>query len=410
MRILNNNQIGMATLMISVVMLTSIALMSVYTAQVGVMEQKISANHYRAKQAFEAAQAGLDHIIFNLDMRIVENALCTGGGSGVGVCDTRGLGSGTGNRADFVDGSGDSVLSNLSNGGAQAIGDYDIQFSQNATNPEMIDFTLSGYSGDNIGGGAPNQVVSQSIMRQPLLSYPPPAALISRGSQTLDTNVTVTNTSGNLPPAAWAGAAIAPGSAVINVTSVDDASIGGYYPSDATLAALTLGDVTADPVEPNKFFENFFSESFVNFQNRAEIIDCEANCTQAAFAGLVNGVGTPTDNAIIWVDAENAGAYSTLALNGAINLGTAASPVILIVDGNLNMTNVGVNIFGVVYTTQDLGFANTDGNVNGALVSEGNITITAANSVNVTYDNTVMTNIGANFARFTRVAGSWRDF
>jgi len=400
----------MATLMISVVMLTSIALMSVYTAQVGVMEQKISANHYRAKQAFEAAQAGLDHIIYNLDMRIVANALCTGGGAGDGVCDTRGIGGGVGNKANFVDGNGDTVLSDLSNGGVLAIGDYDLQFSQNGNNPEMIDFTLSGYSGDNIGGASPNQVVSQSVLRWPILSNTPPAPLIARGSLSLDTNVAVTNTSGNLPPAAWAGGAIAVGAAVIDVDSNDDTSIGGYYQNEAPLAGLTLGNLAVDPVEPNLFFENFFSESFVNLKNRANTVNCGGGCTQAALAGLVNVAGVPTGNGIIWIDAENAGVYSTLTLGGAINLGTEASPVILIVDGNLNMTDVGVDIFGVVYTTQDLGVANTAGNVDGAIITEGDINITAASSINVTYNSNVMSNIGANFARFTRVAGSWRDF
>ncbi|MDO9371045.1 MAG: pilus assembly PilX N-terminal domain-containing protein, partial [Gammaproteobacteria bacterium] len=54
---------GVATLITSLALLLAITLLTFAAARVGIMEQRISANDYRAKQGFEAAQAGIEFAI-----------------------------------------------------------------------------------------------------------------------------------------------------------------------------------------------------------------------------------------------------------------------------------------------------------------------------------------------------------
>ncbi|OUR73995.1 hypothetical protein A9Q78_01895 [Methylophaga sp. 41_12_T18] len=54
-------QQGAATLVVSVVLLLILTLVTIYAARVGLQDQRISGNDYRAKKAFSAAQAGLDY-------------------------------------------------------------------------------------------------------------------------------------------------------------------------------------------------------------------------------------------------------------------------------------------------------------------------------------------------------------
>lgn len=56
-------QHGVATLIIVLILLFSITGITLYAAQSGIMEQKVSANDYRAKQLQEAADAGLEYAV-----------------------------------------------------------------------------------------------------------------------------------------------------------------------------------------------------------------------------------------------------------------------------------------------------------------------------------------------------------
>lgn len=56
-----NRQSGAATLLVAVILLIVITVVTIYTANVGLQDQRISGNDFRAKVAFSAAQAGLDY-------------------------------------------------------------------------------------------------------------------------------------------------------------------------------------------------------------------------------------------------------------------------------------------------------------------------------------------------------------
>jgi len=61
MNIQYKNQKGAVTLIVAVMLLVILTLVTIYSARVGLQDQKISGNDFRAKSSFSAAQAGLDY-------------------------------------------------------------------------------------------------------------------------------------------------------------------------------------------------------------------------------------------------------------------------------------------------------------------------------------------------------------
>lgn len=62
-RININKQQGAATLMMSMIVMVAVTLLSIYSAKTAVIEQRISANEYRAMEVNQAASAGLDYAL-----------------------------------------------------------------------------------------------------------------------------------------------------------------------------------------------------------------------------------------------------------------------------------------------------------------------------------------------------------
>ena len=58
-----NRQSGVATLVVVLVLLFSISGLTLYAANTGVLEQKISGNDYRARQLSDAAEAGIEFTV-----------------------------------------------------------------------------------------------------------------------------------------------------------------------------------------------------------------------------------------------------------------------------------------------------------------------------------------------------------
>ena len=396
MSIMKYKQTGMATLMISVILLTSIGLMSIYSAQVSVMEQKISANYYRSTQAFESGQAGLDNVIQNLNAQIVD-AIAAGGDE------------------NTVFAEADKSLVQLSNStgttGGQSIGSYQLTVTNNVMVNEVVDsnlveITLAGFSGDNNAADAiPNEVIKQRLFRTPILNGAPPAPLIAKGDITLNGSVSIENKEEDSLAASWSGGATSIGTANIDVTSNDGSTVGGYSENQAALAGL--GD---------DMFGNFFSESQQSLKNRSKVVSCNggSGCSQSNLSTVINTDGTPKGSNIVWVDAKNVNAegvttgYDKLVIGGSnFQMGTTDNPVILIVDGDFEISG-GADFHGVIYTTQDFSNGNNDANITGSLISEGNIT--ATDGLNLTYDNSTFAKMDLSVARYVRVAGSWKDF
>lgn len=134
-----------------------------------------------------------------------------------------------------------------------------------------------------------------------------------------------------------------------------------------------------------------------------------ATCTD------VNTALAENPNRIIWVQGN-------LALTAP--LGTAAAPVLLIVDGETLTLGPGVQIHGFVYMTG----GDTDTStillppdaptaITGAVVAEGRLLtdytgtpLPVANRLTITYDAALLELLRTTYGSWVRLPGSWRDF
>lgn len=96
------------------------------------------------------------------------------------------------------------------------------------------------------------------------------------------------------------------------------------------------------------------------------------------------------------------------------NIGTAAEPVVMLVDGDVQHTALGTRIYGLVYVRM-AGAATSwnvsgSGEITGAAVTDGGLTSTVASGPTVVYDPDVLNLVRFNVGSFVRVPGSWRDF
>jgi len=109
----------------------------------------------------------------------------------------------------------------------------------------------------------------------------------------------------------------------------------------------------------------------------------------------------------IWI-TQTGGSTADIAGNAVI--GSAAHPVLIVVNGNLSISG-NATIYGFIYviggvTTGFLG--NTA--ITGGVVSSDNMTITG--NTTVVFSTTVLTNLQKelNASYFAKVPGLWKDF
>ncbi len=407
---LPSNQRGMTTILMATVMIFTISMISIYAAQVGVMEQKISANHYRAKQAFEAAQAGIDIALNEIDFNSLNSLLNADPAKSSWT------------HSELID-----VLTNtsnkqqLQNSSGVTVGEYRLAMSltNGAGDTSLLDLTAYGFASDVVSpaddGSNANQTSTVRLYRTPTIAYMPQAAIVATQAVNVNNpNVTITNDQNDIMAAVWSGGNTNAASTTIDVTnsSGDSDPAGGIYENDAALAGLdpaTTGD------NGEALFQNFFKMNKNQLKQRATVVDCKSGCTQA---DLLDDSGNPLSG-IVWVDTRNDNGtpndfsddtFNQLSIDTAFDLGSTNNPVILIVDGQLVMNHSSAKISGLVYTSQDLTMKDpaNAGQFVGSVVSEKGVDINQ--NVSFTYDPTLSANLQNQQTFYTRVAGSWKDF
>ncbi len=398
-------QHGMATLLMSMVMIFTVSMISIYAAQIGVTEQKISSNHYRNKQAFEAAQAGLDIALSQLNFEALSALITDNNPSLEHVALIAEL-------DDYV-----GINSTLTNAAGTFItGRYRLRLARvaGAANNDILVFTSYGYVNDvtpEADNSNANQTITMKLKKsQPAGFTPPPANFVALGDVHLGGNngskQNLYNTTGDPMATVWASGAVS-GTASYTTMHVDNGyetdPQNGIYQNHTDLqiiAAIADADVRGETL-----FQNFFGLSKSQMKSQATVVDCFVACKKADLEDL----GFPK---IVWVDAYDAatGTYKTLDINGDYidgTLGGVSNPIILIVDGNLKINISPTAINGMIYTTQS--FLNAKGTINitGSLISEGDMFIDG--QVTSTYDKNALEEALLDPATYTRLPGSWID-
>jgi len=407
-------QQGMATMLMSLIMMVTISLISLYAAQVSVIEQKISGNHFRAKQAFESAQAGMDASIDKITATIID------------TLPTNGAGNKVGSEADIPLDPTLAAMFNTNSG----FGHYKVSFSTvDALEPDKVKVTVYGFSGDNGSTNIndANQVIEQIVETTQVLFHQPHSAIISGGSVSVNGDVTITNTApvtqnslgdDEAKPTIWAANNISDTGASITTSSGDDE----FY-EDSRLQDLINSSATPDPddvqvTQNEDFFANYFNDNKLRTKNRNPVVNCESGCNTSDFISklsdlnMIDANGMNLRTQVIWVDAydESTGTAATLNFNDNFTLGSVNQSVVLYVEGKFRMSDRNAEVNGLVYTTDDFNNGTGRGTINGSLISEGNVS--TSGRMNFTYDRDVISNLMTSdgTTRYVRIAGTWKDF
>lgn len=358
---------GAATLLFTVTLLTLSTLIILFATNFAVMQDKITANLNRNSQAFEAAEAGLE---FGINYLQVNSA---------------------------------TILANPVNGFIPAYSNASTtnvilannsKFSITYANPiannyTLITMTSTGTSDD----GLATRVVSQRINFGSMLANAPSVPLTSESSVSMTGNANVRNTTST--STIVAGLDVSIGGSATTILASGISSTSGNIKADVQQNVTSLQTMSqAD------FFATYFGVPMATAKtNSAHFY---TNSTSTNYSSTLNGM-TATS---IWIDQTG----GTATINGNVTIGSATDPVLLVVNGNIDITG-NVTFYGFLFV---IGEASTDilGNVtlNGAMAGQAPINLTG--NVNINYDSAVLTQVKnkSTTSYYAKVPGTWKDF
>lgn len=411
-----HTQRGSTTLLITIVLMLVLWL-AVAASQRGlVFSQRSSTNQYRAAQAFDAAEAGLDWAIAQLNSGTPIDANCRAGAdTGPSFID-RYLELPT-DDAHLADGpmprrdpaalqaacvkvagtwscscptSGTPMLPTPADADGPTVS-FVVQFEAGTT-PGVVQLVSRGCSGGAplcaASGSEPPEARTQlqvAIARLPGLDSEPAAALTVRGAMQASTALAVTHQN--------------PASSGITVHA------GGEI--DAPLLTLTTvpgapgwaSVIDHDPALTALSGPGFFASVFRMDKQlwKAQPMVRQLRCSSACDRALTEAQAS---HRLLWLDGG-------LHLDTPITLGTPERPVLLVVDGPVQL-NAAAVIHGVVYGTSAEWADHAGTQVHGAVLIEGELR--ADGVTQVRHDAAALKRLHHRTGTFARVAGSWRDF
>jgi len=352
-----NHQRGFATLLTSLIILVGITLITLFTARTTLMEQRMSANHYRSSQAFYAAQAALEIGIGYINQNGTDDLL-----------------------GKVFPPSGDPLLLEypFNNGATLTLNSPDNCYQLIAT----------GKSDDQIGSRTISQCVTTLDISR---GDGPEQPLISRTSVSLTGNASVINRYGNTT--IWSGALVTLGNSNSIKTYILD---GTPLPTDPTEKTLLLENtdsteatqiisssnlgigfdiIESDPALSALTANEFFDNTFV--LPRGDIKTLAQNAGQLFPASDIANIDGLTG--LIWVEGD-----SSLSVG---DIGTSTQPAIVIFNGNAQISGNPI-IHGLVYVFGQLKVSGTV-SVVGASVVEGDPSLVPTGQNPVTGNGTL---------------------
>ena len=454
----HRRQRGAASLIVVMVLFFIMSLVAAYTSRNLIFEQRTSVNQYRATQAFEAAEAGMEWAIAQLNGGRIDNSCLEAGvtnadtsfrqrylaintnpapdpASGMVTALTRPAGAGNPpvpRRAGCVwDGTAwscrcpsdsDPVLPVPA--GTGIFPAFWISFSTDGvTRPGVVQMVINGCTrvdtaclsssanSTNVEGRA---LVSALVALKGAIATPPVAALTVFGDVLrvgAANDLSVFNTD------VERGGVTVHASGTVNPTRVVLGSAPGtpgsesLIPSDDAMGklinpALMPADLTAaGRLAADRAYASTFGlwPNTSRWQPGAVRLTCPAGGCRAALADAI----ALNPDRVIWIEGD-------LTLESAGDVGslpnpadfTVAGPAVVIATGNLIVTSAGVRVFGLIYTRSG-GWAG-GGEIHGAAIVEGNLAATAAQTV--VLNGNVLDTLRLRAGSFVRVPGGWRDF
>jgi Tfp pilus assembly protein PilX len=412
---------GAATLIVTLLMFLAMALVAIFVNRNLVFEQRSAANQVRSTQAFEAAEAGLEwalaqlndpqrigpdcrpsadpaatsfrsrHLAFDRTTASFTPVTWNQAGTPTALQPSC-VRSATGWSCSCPSQSLPTLVPPAGNAPAEA---FALQFAAGAK-PGTVRVIATGCS--NFAGvcqpGSTTRADATAKLEVALgllagLRTPPAATLTTRGAFDADAAALgLRNPDPATGIALHAGGTIAAGHAQLTAPA-------GAPPS----STLVGNDTALASLSTDRFFASYFGLDKAAWKNQPAVtrITCNGDCGSA----LASAIGATADTALIWVDGD-------LDLAGPITLGSLQQPVVIIASGAARL-NGAIALHGVIYAAA-LRWDGTSGGafVRGAALSETDYQ--GNGTPEFFYDTAVLTTLKGNSGSFARVSGSWRDF
>jgi hypothetical protein len=413
-------QQGMATLIVVIVVLIITTLMVFFATKVGLLDQRMAGNEVRYKEAFAAAEAGLDMAVQRFENQFATNF--SGAGSWATVITNSAIATGTESDGTTAETGEPSFGVTLTNVGTLVGG------------VNVYRISSTGLSADGTGTATVSREVT---MKSILGGSAPDVPIIVNGSVGAggDFNIVANpNGGGNgVPVSIWTGGSSPAGdvsmtgsSATCNIQYFDGTNPQCSNPSGNT-ELISDGDgstLTAqnsafpdvlpnDPNFPDDLFQFLFGVARAKWQTVYDMANSEHQVV-ADCSGLNATSGQKFRLWWITGDCEIAA--------GQI-IGSSADPVILVInDSELEMKGGNNRIYGLAFlfnnpsnvATPSADFGGSPA-IYGSLISD--IGAAMNGSYSVVYDPTVMRSLtpggavddSGNYS-IAFIPGSWRDF
>ena len=375
---MKTTQRGAATVAITLMLSLAILLSVAFAHRSMLFEVKTSTNQYRAAQAHEAAEAGLEWAIAQLNSEIpvgddclpslsaaatpfrersiaTMQARCTEAGSGWS-CSCP--------YSDELPASSDSLA-------------FTVRFASSST-PGLLQLSATGTAAQR---GAPVRL-QVMVGRLPGLDTLPIAALTVRGTATASFGIHHTDPR-------TGGLTVHSGGA-FDTTPLSLTSTPGTPPS----ASVVTSDAALAHLSAQGLFASVFRMDKAAWRAQPVVHDmgCESDCS----AALAQAAAT---HSLIWLRGG-------LRIGAPVVLGTPERPVLLVVDGPVQL-QANTVIHGVIYTT-DAAWTDTVGaTIQGAVIAEGDLH--ASGNTQIHHHGEVLDALHQRTGTYARLPGSWRD-
>jgi hypothetical protein len=417
-------QQGAVALIVTTVLFFALALMAVFVNRNLVFEHRSSANQYRATQAFEAAEAGAEWALAQLNnpQRLGPDCLPSNdaaaasfqaqhfsanpAASSAQFTPTQWLQAGVfqplqaacvAGPLSWVCSCPQGVPPALSPpAGREAAPAFTVQFVAGRA-PGTVGVVATGctaWGGECApAAGSPADATAQVNATWgllPALRTLPAATLTVRGGVQVGSAALSVH---NVHPAS--GLAIHAGEHI----DAEQAMLQGP-PGGAPDQALAADDARLASLSPTAFFAAYFGLSPADWKKQPKVqhVVCPTDCRSA----VTNAVAAADGSALIWVEGD-------LLLDGPATVGSANQLVVLVASGTVRLRGA-VKLYGVLYG-QALRWDDTSAagaELHGAALSESSYEGNGTPQLH--YDHTLLNLLTHQPAAWARVSGSWRDF
>ncbi len=422
---LGRRQEGMATLLIALIIMISVTLVVIFTAQTAVLEQRMSGNEVRMKQTNVAAQAGLERAMAYMQQNSVPTVLSEDQGFATGeyrvaFLDAEISGDALGTIDDVCPADPNNFPAQSTINQFRKTWDGTSEPEEGDTLQEAVVFAC-GWSDDRSG----RKALMVGMQAGPAVANPPDNPLLARGGIDVAGNVGVYNAYTNLTIRSGREAEISGNAGTTYMrdpsqpppTLDEDVPAPGPNNMDSRYLEMSAKDqigldvVDFDPGlnqgSGDDFFKNFMGYTKEEYrENVAAHRLNQGDLDQTDGDG--NSISYDKWGQTIWVDGQG----EEVTIRGQV--GNRDNPVVLVVDGDLRLAGFFEEFHGVLYVAGNLtGSGNPE--FYGATIIEGDAeitddpTATVSGRPNFVFDP-VAAGGGASAGAKGMMSGTWRDW